>query len=75
MLSTGAVAEVVCGYGPVHAGDSVGFSHAVSFTIPTGPGTGYLIDCQLGADAYMEFQGTQGSSYMYAVWGQLGDYN
>lgn len=63
-----------CGWGYTYLGERASFNHPVDFTIVTGDGEGYLLDCYAGADAYLRFADYDGAYWSYHVWGQLGNY-
>ena len=63
-----------CGEGPIYGGEEVAFSHAVTYTVPVGKDSGYLVDCYVGADAFLTFVRQDGTLWIYTVTGQLGDY-
>lgn len=65
-----------CGWGTWIAGEQRAFDHPVSFSIQIDSDRGYVVDCYSGTDAYFEFQAYYfGDTYVYVVWGQLGDYS
>lgn len=64
-----------CGWGSWADGSERTFQHQVTYTIVVDSERGYVVDCYNGTDAYFEFRGTlPGGLLVYAVWGQLGDY-
>lgn len=68
--------EFPCGYGEWKSGEEHTFSHTISWSITIDWDRGYVVDCNTGTDAYMEYRGAlPGDLYLYAVWGQLGDYH
>ena len=64
-----------CGFGTWHAGEEFAFGHEVAWSIQVEYYSGYVVDCSEGTDAYMELRGSAGGVYVYAVWGELGDYS
>jgi len=63
-----------CGYGRYYLGDYLAFGGPVDFTYAIDSDRGYVVDCDGGIDAYMEYVSASGTGgYTYAVWGQVGD--